>query len=516
MITVYKDDFPEHTLERVKNIISDLNLSLEEKNFKNIISNIYSARITISGTDIGTNGKGTSLIFSMASAYCEFIERLANLILLKPSLQDYQLLINDLKTIPISYVKNFCFLDENDDLTLFNSVLNKNKKFFQAIPLKNMFDGSIIYLPLAFLRFFGSNGMASGNTYFEMAVQAISEIFERYCMKQIIAYNAEINIIPNFEIERRFSRLGDYIKQIREEGLNICFYDCSLGKGIPCFAVMISNKERYSVSFGVHPNPEYAITRCITELWQGCVVPYLKNKFDNKAILPVYNLRQIFKNGIGDYGSNILCCHTNNYHSNILDYSFSSSRQMYNFYLQLLKNLGFSLFYRDNSYLGFPAGQFFVPKVSDIFKPDKLQLSFIELRRKYIPHFEDVLSLSYDNQLALVNMFDFMINTKQSENGICYVSKLSLSSQTTLYLYMYLLCQLLGLSKKSNKYALFLKNKANPEIHKILASHSLNDLKHIFLSLHFARIHTNYFDKREVFTKLGMAQKEYLKCKFTI
>ena len=76
----YKDSSPDDTFKRIYDSLNKIGVIVEEKWIDSGITDIFSLRINISGTSIGTNGKGTTKEYARASAYAEMIERLSNFI----------------------------------------------------------------------------------------------------------------------------------------------------------------------------------------------------------------------------------------------------------------------------------------------------------------------------------------------------------------------------------------------------------------------------------------------------
>ena len=86
MMKPYKRRSATETITEIRRILDSLNLLLKETHF--ISTDLFSCRVNLanSGLDmlnIGTNGKGSSIEYSLASAYAEFMERLQNHCLLE-------------------------------------------------------------------------------------------------------------------------------------------------------------------------------------------------------------------------------------------------------------------------------------------------------------------------------------------------------------------------------------------------------------------------------------------------
>lgn len=77
----YKEVSPVKTVEKIKSILDELEIGVEENWCDKSDIETYSLRLSIKGTNIGSNGKGISKEYARASAYAEFMERLQNDIL---------------------------------------------------------------------------------------------------------------------------------------------------------------------------------------------------------------------------------------------------------------------------------------------------------------------------------------------------------------------------------------------------------------------------------------------------
>lgn len=77
----YKIVSPYKTVGSIKSILNDIGILTREEYFGN--NQFHSCRISIGNSDIsslniGSNGKGRSFEYSLASGYAEFMERLQN------------------------------------------------------------------------------------------------------------------------------------------------------------------------------------------------------------------------------------------------------------------------------------------------------------------------------------------------------------------------------------------------------------------------------------------------------
>ena len=74
----YKEVLPEKTVEKLKGLLKQLGIEVEEKWIDASSVGTYSLRVCVKGTNIGQNGKGMTKEFAMASGYAEFFERFQN------------------------------------------------------------------------------------------------------------------------------------------------------------------------------------------------------------------------------------------------------------------------------------------------------------------------------------------------------------------------------------------------------------------------------------------------------
>jgi len=161
----------------------------------------------------GTNGKGRTYEYALASGYGEFMERFQNRILLEPSFihqihqilhQENSSLCSALRGIGIRsefifdpherFEKTAIAIKEikDNDVLLFSNKPEDNKKIENLvlqnlsnadsimIPFYSVTDDKEIFLPVELCYCAsGSNGMCAGNSYQEAFLQGICEIFAK-------------------------------------------------------------------------------------------------------------------------------------------------------------------------------------------------------------------------------------------------------------------------------------------------------------------------------------------------
>lgn len=428
----YKTVSPIHTIGKIRNILSHIGILLLECHM--IHDKFCSCRVVI-GNDglgklnIGTNGKGRTFEYSLASGYAEFMERLENHLLLnsKKMLTDKtfnifavekkeegkQEFLYDQRERNVSFHEiSTNFMEDFARMCGFSSVneLNANIALYApetrplVIPFYDVKNKTEIEIPIEFsLLLTGSNGMASGNSPKEAILQALCEIFERYVISEIYWNEYTPPTIPfSFFAETEIGKtLSLYQK---ETGNKVIIKDCSLGKGIPAIGLIIINEVEhlYNFKLGVDFVPSVALERCFTEIHQGrnsfegLPFKFVKTKGVNDAEkeLAERNLIKIFINGTGFWPMSVL--HGEESYTfkgfnhllgetNVYDLKYS---------INLIEAMGYNVYIRNNSFLGFPAYYVVVPGMSQILKTNP----FVSI---YKPSFVDFFLI---NKMGSITM----------------------------------------------------------------------------------------------------------------
>lgn len=399
----YKKRTPEETIHIIRLILNDLGLLLFERHF--IYGNHFSCRVSIGNNkikelNIGTNGKGRSFEYSLASAYAEFMERLQNDLLLyghkmltektfnqfsfsdNEQHSDYlydpkekELLIEELDQRVQDELKRMCGLSPSDDIKIIFPSTKAEAKM-TALPFYDVFSKKEVYFPIDYLlQLTGSNGMASGNSPKEAMLQAICEIFERYVVREIYDQKVippEISISA-FKGTEIYDKLMDYRKRT---GHKLIIRDCSLGLGLPAIglAIVDMNKLTYFFKIGVDFIPAIALERCFTETFQGRKnFSGLSFNFTdiNDGMIEDYNdrennLMKLFLNGTGYWPVSVLFGNpTYEFKSFDKSYGLSNKKDL-NICLEIIKKMGLNIYIRDNTSLGFPTYFVVIPGLSEL------------------------------------------------------------------------------------------------------------------------------------------------------
>lgn len=454
----YKNCPPEETIYKIKSIIKDkLNLDLKERNFIERNMLFHSCRLVInnewiSALNIGTNGKGMSESYSSASAHGELMERIQNGVLFNyidfgtkyfinkqaNTYPDYCNLITQQNVdLPFRYSHDEIYSEDNillresiqkyvqsyDNEKLYD--LSKDKEHYY-VPYFDVFGKTLVNLPIDIIfNNISTSGMCAGNTPEEALVQGLSEILERFVIRKIYFDNIAFPQIPHSSFEG--TEILKRINVLEEtEGFIINIMDCSCGMGIPAMGVLIKNKEntKYQFHIGVDPSPITALERCLTELFQGRTAILFKDfnlSYQTRLLTDIQikekEINETFVVSTGHYPISLFYPNPSYSFKGFDECWGNSDKSDLLLMTNLIRRLGYKIYIRDNSFLGFPAYSIYVPGMSELHNVislrhfqntyDKYQKNFICSHSLKNSDKEDVLSLldslysNPDNQIAL-------------------------------------------------------------------------------------------------------------------
>ncbi|WP_432663265.1 YcaO-like family protein [Wukongibacter baidiensis] len=398
----YKDELPLNTINRIRNIFTDLGILTVETNWQNSAKDFYSVTLSVENTSIKSNGKGTTNEYALASAYAELLERIQN--------QSHFRLSMDFSKENFEYMGFFYAPDEkclttsellNSDEDWINTQLERIEPTidikelldkwtyisyehipcdFISLPYLNISNNKLSHIPIKMVsKMYMSNGMCAGNTPQEALVQGISEIIERHVNKEIILNKITPPTIPR-EYIKKYPRIESMINSIESSGnYSVILKDCSLNEGYPVIGVIFINRDdqSYFIKFGSHPIFEIAAERTLTELLQGQNVRSMMGvkEFSYKTAIDDEhdNLINILVNGSGIYPMELF--------SHEFSYEFKefetvhelNNVEMFKYMVNFIENKGFSIFVRDVSYLNFPSYHVIIPGLSEIEKFDDIR-----------------------------------------------------------------------------------------------------------------------------------------------
>lgn len=434
---LYKAALPQDTIKRVKSILNDIGLKTQERLFgdKNIVC---SARVTldyegVNVFDIGTNGKGLSFDYALASAYGELMERLQNKMLIwgvkyaTHQFQENNVLLSGVGKCQLS----FRYFPDEIYRRITEKELNglikewlldasisdsdyKDGRFYDMpfLPFYSIDDDKVEFLPYDIIRFAaGSTGLCAGNIPEEAILQGLNEIFERYVLQRL--YLDEIDL-PNIPISFfANTEIGDRILILKQKtGWEFIIKDCSLGIGLPVIGLLAINPKKHTFSFrlGADLSEDIALQRCFSEMFQGC------DDFDDSHFLPIdfcenwdvfdeFNKNVV--NGRGRIPIKIFLGEEDTSYKGLGFSKGTTFRYRLHEILDWLKEHNYRLYIRDHSFLGFPAYHLYIPGMSnvdnrlyDVRKEIKACENYYKIQSEF-----DLKGIDNDDAINLIGKF---------------------------------------------------------------------------------------------------------------
>lgn len=395
-----KDAPLEQSIQRFRQGLERLKLKVSESGWLNPLPNVFSVHLEFPDCPvIYSNGKGSSKLAALASAYGELYERLST----HMSFSDYFLGQRNAEAAFVHFKdEKWTAIDENDDETqeLPPDILNASLRRFYtkdlkidlgslvdiqsssssrgvcSIPFTNARNGEIVYFPINLLdNLYGSNGMSAGNSDYEALVQGLSEIIERYVKKEIIKKGLSLPKIP-LEIIKRYPKSEDTLAKLQGHGFKAIVYDASLGGRFPVVCVVLFNQGNGSccASFGAHPIFEVALDRTLTELLQGRTFADLDN-FE----APIFELEQtadpvnLVSHFVDSTGLLPMQMFRRGPDFRFAAWDFNgNTHDQYKAMRYIIAKLGFDIYLRPYKELGIPVYRIIVPGMSEVYPVDDL------------------------------------------------------------------------------------------------------------------------------------------------
>lgn len=295
----YKDRTPEQTIEIIKNFFESKNLEIRIVINEKSEANTWYCRIELYQNNcliLGTNGKGTTEQYSLASGYAELYERFCNryfymvnpyMTMKMDTLNKYLFNKDEInsttqKQLEYNFISNFYnkYIGNQKDIDLyFQAITNNNIKGIEYIPFNNNKSSHFID-PRILIRTIGTIGMSAGNSVEEALNQGISEICEVYCRNNFFDSTEKLYYI----IDKKYIKnpnLLEIINTIESIGYKLYIFDLSYIYKLPVLMSVLINpyQNNLSINFGSFPIFDIALERILTELYQG--IDSYKNKFLN-------------------------------------------------------------------------------------------------------------------------------------------------------------------------------------------------------------------------------------------
>lgn len=391
----YKDALPKGTIKKIRSILNDQGIIPIESNWNNTVEGYFSVRLEIQDTNLGTNGKGTTHEYALASAYAELMERLQNM-------TPYRLTID---VSPKAHeFKDFYYCPDEKAVSLYDVIysdedwIKQQKKMmpkevdfhnllkkwqqmsyekipddFITIPFMNLCTKRLSYIPMKMVsKIYMSNGMCAGNTREEAIVQGISECIERYVNKKVIEEQITPPSYPE-EYLKKYPTIYKMIQDIESKGnKKVIVKDCSLEEGLPVTAVIYIDKimNSYFVKFGSHPIFEISVERTLTELLQGQDINRMRGlmpyTYNTENAMAEENIMNVLVNGIGSYPPSFFNQQSSYQWQPFKEPEQTTNHHLLKYLVELLQNKRYHTYVRDVSFLGFPTLHVVIPGISEV------------------------------------------------------------------------------------------------------------------------------------------------------
>jgi len=273
---VRKDAPVATTIERLQDLLDSLGFPRQRARFQRWTAGptCHSCQLRFSNYPVlFANGKGVTPDLATASALAEFVERLqcqlditftraGNITSMEPFAPARQRTLAEIGSdAPRLMGVDFAGLSPENVGTL------------SCLRFTDVFGRRVVDLPFGlFCAVTSSTGMAAGNTLEEALTQAICEVFERRAIH--VVETGRVRGLPTIEpgaLPVRSQVLRQMLRWLQSTGIEVQVKDASLGGLLPVLAVILTDHAAGTrhVSFGSDPDFDVALTRCITEAYQG-------------------------------------------------------------------------------------------------------------------------------------------------------------------------------------------------------------------------------------------------------
>ena len=434
----YKDKEPEDTIFRIQEILNRAGLFTVMDWMETGSDGAFCNRVTLYPSALGTNGKGTDRLYASASGYAELMERIQNVMLsisaVRPRVKGHGdfAVFPDEKDVPVKelaeqgdafleymFEKLGCSDPFSKQVTLksYAGILEKrNDGKIRVVPYADISEGKVVYLPdTVVTSVCGSNGMAAGNTIEEAIVQGMCEVYERYVNKMLLTGKAVPPEIPEGEL-KKYS-IWDLIKEIEGDGrYHVSVRDCSLGKGYPVVASIITDRHNgsFGVKLGSHPSMAVAVERTLTEALQGRSVERISsvNSYGSKEQAESYhNIPNIMKVNVGVYPAALLSSKADWEYRPWTEWEGGSNRGFVARMISMAERDGWHMYIRDNSHMGFPAVQIVVPGYTDMYTIDRTYFRSLRTTCSAYDAFSHFPDITLSEEKSILSIIRFKENS---------------------------------------------------------------------------------------------------------
>lgn len=402
----YKALPPLQTVNRAREILAGCDLFTVEQDYRFPVAGVACCRVWLGDEDVaplsvGVNGKGMNARYALASAYGEMMERLQNGALFPMRPRRFALPGSD-GTPPMHGDARLLYQFAPDETWLTSGEVAEEcgdvvEKMFSlasgeaagflsraleaektpCAPFYSVSEGKTRLLPLELVwNACGTNGMCAGNDRREALLQGVCEILERYAIRLLYEEDSAPPEVPPETFAG--TRVLENLRRLEGAGMRFSIRDCSMGRGLPVVGLwLIKPDGRAAFHLGADPSPVTALERCLTELFQGSPADNERRYHAggigkkpgpgaSRAERAAYygHFAQSVASGFGAWPD---CAARTGAPFQGFDHPVTRSDADDLRYLsRLLEKCGLKLFARDNTTLGFPALQAFIPGASEI------------------------------------------------------------------------------------------------------------------------------------------------------
>lgn len=479
----YKNEDPVKTVTYIQGILNDLGVGVTESWMEQSSAQTFSLRLSIDGTELGSNGKGITKEYARASAYAELMERMQNRWMGKCYLKNGDIeghnqfyISPDEKKMPVDEVveESNGFMDmlytccglthaKKEDKVVFLKEIHRletlwtgNEEEWIMVPFYSVGERKTVYLPyFPYTCIYGSNGMCAGNTPKEAVVQGISEIIERYVQNEILKHHYALPDFPE-ELLSQYPEIEKRMKALNQlEGYRFILKDCSLGGKYPVIALASIELDtgNYGMKFGCHPDIGIAMERVITETSQGMDFSQYCRKsklnFSNDIVSTADNFSNVCHTGRGQYPYEIFLSTPDFPFVHLNAMQNKTDEEMYDYYVNEVIGNENDVYIREASILGFPSYHIIVPTISEMNHYDRKRFKDIALKqavsglilapslitKENVPYLQYVLKTFGTNDMQ---------STIKSLSGVLRYTKDYPAEEISLgWLYMLIMCQIM-------------------------------------------------------------------------
>ncbi len=446
----YKEVEPEETVKRLKKILKEMEIQVEENWSEKSSVGTYSLRLCIKGTNMGQNGKGMTKEYAMASAYAEFFERLQNGLLrfrveeatkelpFINSPDEKHLTIEELIQNSNTMLENIAKINEYEYKTkeekqeYMREILNEkckviNEEDSKSLPYYSVKNRQIQYMPDKLFNYlYGSNGMCAGNSPEEALIEGLSEILERHVAIKILKERLVLPQIPESYI-KNFPKVEKMLERLKQ---NSNYYyrlvDCSLGGKYPVAGLYILEKNtgKFGFKLGAHPDYGIAMERCFTEAAQGrdiydyaqtCLFDFYEQSENEDK-----NLTKFLFSDFAAVPYQIIGEETTYEFTQMPDVSELDNKTILKNLVNTIMKENKDILIRDLSILGFPTYSIAIPGMSEInFDPDCKYINVIENMHSWL---KDLKTITISNIAEVVKTLEIIVNEIGYEELSAFIS----------------------------------------------------------------------------------------------